>query len=226
MTLFEIQTIEHKLGYVFKDKNLLISAFTHSSYINENKSVSVPFDYDRLEFFGDSILQFIITEKLYFRINKDEGEMTTIRAGIVSRKPLAEAIDKLGIFEHLKMSVGAKKDAQNSVKVVKFKSNLFETVLAAIYIDSGKDLYEPRAFIERNLKISFENTDYKSALQEYTQKNLGGSLPKYESVGKEGDEFLENVYVGGELLGSGQGNSKKKAQQIAAKQALEVLRAR
>ncbi len=219
MKLTDIQIIEHKIGYEFKDKSLIINAFTHSSYLNENRCISS--SYDRLEFLGDSILDFLVSERLYFRLNKDEGEMTTIRAGLVSKKPLAEAIDKLEVFQYLLIGNGAKNDLKNSEKP---KSDLFESILAAIYIDSGKRMDEPRAFIERNIKITFENADYKSKLQEYTQKKFSGALPVYENETFENGVFTEIVSVCGKVYARGKGESRKKAQQDAAKQALLLIK--
>ena len=92
--------IESIIGYVFRDKNLLITAFTHASYCNEHRGTV---SYDRLEFFGDSILGFLMAQRLYFGTDKSEGEMTKLRASSVSEEPLAAEIDRLGLMKYLQV---------------------------------------------------------------------------------------------------------------------------
>ncbi len=215
----DIKRIEKKIGYEFSDKLLLEAAFTHSSFTNERRGNSV--SYDRLEFLGDSILGFVVAEELYFKLDKTEGEMTKLRSKIVSKKPLADAVDELGVFEFMRIGNGAKSDVTNSEKA---KSDLFESLVAAIYIDCGKLLDAPRAFIKRHLKNGADTADYKSELQNLTQKQYRKQVICYETVGiDENKQFTVEVFVCGHSRGIGTGSSKKEAEQNAARIALTAL---
>ncbi|MBR2988251.1 MAG: ribonuclease III [Clostridia bacterium] len=221
MTDAQIVSIENKIGYKFNDKQLLVNALTHSSYTNEHKLGTV--SYDRLEFLGDSILDFIVAEDLYFSMNEDEGEMTQLRAKIVSREPLADAIDEIGLLPYMRIGRGAKADVVNSQKT---KSDLFESVLAAIYIDSGRGLEEPRKFVHGHIRKSLAINDSKTALQIYAQRNHRGAVPVYTAVENLGGKprFIVTVSILGKELGKGEGGSKKIAEQNAAYYALKTLK--
>ena len=216
----QISSIESKIGYKFNDKQLLINALTHSSYINENRNSAV--SYDRLEFLGDSILDFIVAEDLYFALNQDEGEMTQLRAKIVSREPLADAIDEIGLLPYMRIGRGAKADIITSQKT---KSDLFESVLAAIYIDCNKGLDEPRKFVHTHIRRSLAINDSKTALQIYTQKAYSGQVPKYIATENKDSQprFTVVVIVNGIELAKGEGSSKKVAEQNAAYYAIKKL---
>jgi ribonuclease-3 len=221
MTNDDIKTIEESIGYVFNDKNLLIDALTHSSYLNEHRGNTV--SYERLEFLGDSILDFIVAEELYFVLKKDEGEMTTMRARIVSKTPLAEAVDELGLLSFMRIGRGARQDVVYSVKT---KSDLFESVLAAIYIDCGRNMDKPREFVQKHIKRSLSLRDFKSTLQVFVQKNFVGKCPVYKDIEQSESGkpyFCSEVYVNGELKGKGHGLSKKAAEQMAAMNALKAF---
>ena len=221
MNDLDINKIEQNIGYTFNDKKLLIDALTHSSYLNEHRGSSV--SYERLEFLGDSILDFIVAEELYFALKKDEGEMTTLRARIVSRVPLAEAVDELGLLPYMRIGKGARKDVVYSQKT---KSDLFESVLAAIYIDCGRNMDKPREFVQKHIKRSLSLNDYKSTLQVFVQKNFAGQYPIYKDIEQSESGkpyFCAEVYINGELKGKGHGLSKKAAEQVAAKNALKGL---
>ena len=221
MTEKDVKSIESKIGYVFADKSLLETAFTHSSYLNENRDCAA--SYDRLEFLGDAILDFLVSEELYFRLQTDEGEMTEIRSKIVSKEPLCIAVDEMGIFGYLRIGKGAVNDINNSPKV---KSDLFESLLAAVYIDCGRQLSAPREFLKRNLTSGLNSSDYKSELQVYTQKYRKGVKPEYEDEETAGNRpvFRVCVKIDGVVYGRGEGSSKKKAQQNAAKEALSKIK--
>ncbi|MBQ8882451.1 MAG: ribonuclease III [Clostridia bacterium] len=221
MTDAQISSIESKIGYVFNDKQLLINALTHSSYINENKGRSV--SYDRLEFLGDSILDFIVAEDLYFSLNQDEGEMTQLRAKIVSREPLADDIDDIGLLPFMRIGNGARSDVVNSQKT---KSDLFESVLAAIYIDCGRNLDQPRKFVHGHIRRSLAINDSKTALQIYTQRNYKGEIPRYTAVENLNGQprFTVTVSICGKEIAKGEGGSKKIAEQNSAYHALKTLK--
>lgn len=213
-SLFELQ---QTMGYVFRDLGLLRTALTHSSFANENKCES----NERMEFLGDSILNFLVAEKL-FESRLDAGEMTVARAAAVSRNPLAKAVEKLGALDYLRLGVGAEKEKHVSVK---FKSDIFECLIGAIYLDS-RSLDECRKFIFAFLSLDGKsNDDYKSRLQEYVQdKQLGTVKYCTRSVG-EGKTpwFKSKVSIDGKTIGSGYGCRKKEAEKDAAQEAYNFL---
>ena len=125
-----ISEAEKIIGYKFKDKKLLLKALTHSCYSNEHRVES----NERLEFLGDAIIEFIITERLYLEFKSKEGDLSKIRSMIVSEKPLSEAIDKLGLEKCLLKGVGESKTSISSKAV---KCDMFEAIVGAIYLDGG-----------------------------------------------------------------------------------------
>lgn len=207
-----IKEIESKIDYVFNDKSLLVTAFTHSSYCNEHPGER---SYDRLEFLGDSILGFLMAEKLYFDTDDSEGEMTVSRAGSVSKEPLADEVEKLGLIKFLRHGKGFEHD----VKSVKTRSDLFESILGAMYVDSGRSMDAPAKFV-RKLKVT-KTKDYKSILQEYTQQHFGGLKPTYETSEKPNEygDFSSRAIVGNVMYEFGEGKNKKAAEQKAAETA-------
>lgn len=210
--------IQNLIGYRFTDISHLKTAFTHSSYANEHGCE----DNERMEFLGDSILNFIVAKELYSS-GKSEGDMTEARKLKVSREPLAIAVENLGIFEFLRMGEGAKKETGLSVK---FKSNLFEAVVGAIFVDSSS-LDECEKFINSHLKAyTSKENDYKSALQEYVQDKKLGKI-NYRTVQKDDYKkptFVSFVSINGREVGQGFGYKKKEAEKSAAKKALEFLK--
>lgn len=216
---FPVGEAERKTGYVFRDKRLLIQAFTHSTYANQYGGE----DNERLEFLGDSVLQLIVTEELYDRKEKlSEGKMTALRQNYVSGEALQRAVEKTGA-EALLLYVGK---AENIGK--KAVQNLFESVLAAIYLDGdgaeGDGYENARAFVKKHL-FGGEKENYKGELQEYLQ-GKGKPLPVYETVSKTGAENAPSytVIVRAENVeAQGKGTSIKKAEAQAAKKLLEKL---
>lgn len=211
--------IEKIIGYTFRDKSLLETAFTHSSYSNEYNVEN----NEKLEFLGDSVLNFVIAELLYLTALEDEGAMTVSRASIVSREPLAEAVHRMGLLKYLRIGAGVAHTRNWSTK---FKSNLFEAVLGAIYLDGGME--NAKYFVYNNLgKNIAENAvyDYKTRLQEYKQARFNDMKLEYKTEDNGRKEFVSHVYIGGEMLGEGSGRKKKIAEQNAAFEALKKLNA-
>lgn len=205
----DIKVIEANIGYSFSDKSLLITALTHSSYTYEHGGEN----NERLEFLGDSILNFLVAERLYFDNMSNEGVMTVVRSKLVSRTPLANAVDKLKLMDYLQIG-GSLKKSDLSIKA---KSNIFESVLAAIYLDSG--LEQCKKFIFAN--ISHENifnVDYKSHLQEYLQAQRKKSTLLYKVETTSDGLFKAKAFLDGNEMGVGAGKRKKEAEQQAAKQ--------
>jgi len=219
--------VEDIIGYKFKDKNLLIRAFTHNSGVKKGTKRS----YQNLEFLGDSILAFVIAEALMKRHPSfDEGQLTRMRAAIVSEKPLAETIKKTGLNEFLIMGESETKMGINHNSSV--MCDLFESIVGSIYLDGGiknaKNFI--LKFLEPRIRMSECNNnnfyDYKSMLNEFAGKH--SLTVRYEdalndeiSLQKQKFEFI--VYVDGEAMGKGSGGSKKEAQQTAAKVAYKKL---
>ena len=214
----DIIGLQKRIGYEFRDRSLLIQALTHASYANEHGCE----DNERMEFLGDSILEFVVSVQLYFS-DKDEGEMTVRRSRIVSRGPLALAAERLGLVDLMRMGVGAEREPLS----VKLKSNLFEAVLGAIYLDS-RSIEPCEKFVKDNLgSISEKQKDHKSALQEYVQgAKLGKIVYVCEQVeNARTSEFRAKVSVDGKEVGVGYGFRKKDAEKEAAKAALDLLTA-
>lgn len=218
VNLFEV---EHILGYKFKSKRLLQKALTHSSYSNEHNVES----NERLEFLGDAVIEFIITEILYKEFSGQEGELSKIRALIVSEKPLAEIIDNLGLANYLIRGIGESKNATGSKAI---KCDMFEAIVGAIYLDGGLENAK-KFFIKaageniENIKLHGYVEDSKSKLQEsLKQANI-----LYSTIKSGADHmpiYNTTVFINGVNSGTGQGTNKKMAEENAASEALNNLK--
>ena len=220
---FEI--CENNIGYSFKNKNLLKEALTHTSYAYENKVKS----NERLEYLGDSILEFVISEYLFLKYNNlSEGEMTKVRANVVCEDSLYE-IAKRHNFSDFLLLGKSEKHSQNSKKAIMADS--VEAVIAAIFLDS--DVEYAKKFIIDNLKdfveIGSKNVgmeDYKTVLQEKLQVH-GEVKIKYVVLKEEGPDhdktFIVEVSCDDKFLATGKGKNKKHAEMEAAKNALQIL---
>lgn len=219
--------VEDIIGYKFKDKNLLIRAFTHNSGVKKGTKRS----YQNLEFLGDSIL-FVCHCRGFDETTPafDEGQLTRMRAAIVSEKPLAETIKKTGLNEFLIMGESETKMGINRNSSV--MSDLFESIVGSIYLDGGiknaKNFI--LKFLEPKIRLSECNNnnfyDYKSMLNEFAGKHslavrYEDALNDESALQKQKFEFV--VYIDGEEMGKGAGGSKKEAQQMAAKVAYKKL---
>ena len=226
--IFDIDGIENRIGYSFKDKMLLRKCFTHSSYANEHGEE----DNEVLEFFGDAIIEFIVTEYLYNNSAGDEGKLTVKRAGVVSREPLLKAVNDLGLSSFLLLGRGQKNSAHLDEKLF---SSVYEALVAGIYIDGGmaaakkfvKDtIIKDFDFKERALRREM-SCESKNEFQEYVQKNKLGSV-SYETLAKTGPdhkpEFRVAAMLNGAPLAEGKGSTKRLAEASAAKIALERLK--
>ena len=221
--------IEKNIGYKFKNKNLLETALTHTSYAYEKKIES----NEKLEFLGDSILEFISSEYIYDKYKElKEGEMTKVRASVVCENSLHEIAKKHNFSDFLKLGKSERvvhKEVRPAIM-----ADSVEAVIAAIFLDGG---IEPaKQFIIDNLKISIENAtkhigqkDYKTVLQEILQKK-GNVNIEYAIIAEQGPDhdkmFCSEVKCNGKILASGQGKSKKLAEMEAAKKAIENIKKR
>ncbi len=222
----ELAALETKLGYTFKDKRLLETAFTHRSYLNENRTLGREHN-ERLEFLGDAVLELVVTEFLYTKYpQKPEGELTAFRAALVNTQSIAGAGTKLGINDYLMLSKGESKDTGRARLII--LANAFEALIGALYLDSG---YETaKKFIADQLFHKTDEVvekglwqDAKSKLQEIAQEREG-ITPTYQVVSQAGPDhdktFLIGAFIGTERLATGEGRSKQEAEQDAAQKAL------
>lgn len=219
-----IEAFEKAIGYSFKDKELIKIALTHSSYANENK---LPRDNERLEFLGDSVLGFITAEYLFSEYkSRPEGELTKLRAAVVCEKSLFKFAEKISLGDYIYMGKGEENSGgRNRPSIV---SDAFEAVIAAMYLDGGIDVVKDYilSFISEAVKREANFKDNKSLLQEIIQKNKGSTI-SYEEIGESGPDhekvFKFVVKINGEIVGTGEGRSKKEAEQAAAGDALEKI---
>lgn len=213
------------LGFEFKNIELLITALTHRSYVNEHKK-STHEHNERLEFLGDAVLELAVTDFLYRSYQEPEGILTSWRAALVRTESIGAAGIKLGYEPLLRMSRGEKQGSERARQQI--LANAFEAVIGAIYLERGYK--DAELFIEKHITsklaaILEEGTwrDPKSHLQEVSQR-IDGATPQYkviEEVGPDHDKvFTLGVYVGAKLMGKGTGHSKQQAQQQAARAAL------
>ncbi|WP_251613313.1 ribonuclease III family protein [Pumilibacter muris] len=207
----ELSEVEKIIGYVFKNRSLLNQALTNESYVNEHGGTG----NERLEFLGDGLLNFIVAESLYNSENSDEGVLSKERAEIVSRSPLSKAVDDMGLMRYYLLGKGAEKNLQSISE--KFKSNIFESVLGAIYLDGG--MKSAKAFVKFKLldKRYRAARDYKSELKERAEANGIGYSFKTEPSERGFSSVLS--VCGKEFYGSGR--KKIDAEQQAAKNALD-----
>ncbi len=222
----KIEELEKSIGYVFKNKELLKTALTHTSYAYENKVSS----NERLEYLGDSILEFISSKYLFQNFDKlSEGEMTKVRAYSVCEDSLYKIAQKHNFSDFLYL--GRSEKMSNSIKKALVADSV-EAVIAAIYLDGGLEPAEK--FIMENIKEQMEFAsqnvgmkDYKTVLQEELQKK-GEVMIKYNLIKEEGPDhaktFTIDVECDGKKLAQGIGKSKKKAEMEAARIALEGLK--
>lgn len=211
--------IEEKIGYTFRDGALLERAFTHAS-------ASARDNYQNLEFLGDSVLGFIVSRTLYSEYaDTDEGSLTKMRAAVVSERPLAAAIDRLGVAEELITGESEKKNGVSDHSSV--KCDLFESLTAAIYLDGGLDEAEKFVLGALSEEIaaaadSAKRSDAKSRINEYAMRK--GVSAEYREEKRTGAPhmpvFTFSLLLGGEVAGEGSGTSKRAAQQAAAREAL------
>ena len=222
-----VSDFENIIKYEFYNKEYIIEALTHSSYSNENKSF--PFN-ERLEFLGDSVLGIVISDYL-FNNEKDlpEGELTKLRANIVCEESLSEVAKDINLGSH--MLFGKGEEATGGRERVSILADAFEAVIAAIYLDGG--IERAKEFVLNFMKNIINDSikgkifrDYKTHLQEILQSK-GQVNISYEIVNEKGPDhnktFIMQVISNENILGIGEGKSKKEAEQAAAKQAIRRM---
>lgn len=220
-----------KLGFDFNNLDLLVTALTHRSYVNEHKK-SVSEHNERLEFLGDAVLELAVTEYLYANFSEPEGILTSWRAALVRTESIGAAGEALGYGSLVRMSRGEKNGSERAR--LQIMANAFEAVTGAIYLDQGFEV--ARQFIYDNIIVKLDDIlkegswrDPKSHLQEVSQR-IDNETPVYKVLSEEGPDhdklFTLGVFVGDQLMGQGSGPSKQAAQQMAAKRAIEAYKKR
>ena len=228
-----IEGLEKKIGYVYKDKELLITALTHSSYSNELRAKGKKVDCnERLEFLGDSVLSTAVSEYLYSEFSENqEGDLTKIRAAVVCERALAKYSAEISLGDYMLLGHGeAMNNGRHRPSVT---ADAFEALLASMYLDSGYDMGVIRPFVLPFVKseiefISKNSTfiDYKTMLQQIIQQSEGERL-EYVLVGESGPDhsktFNIEARLNGDVIGRGEAHSKREAEQAAAKEALVLF---
>ena len=227
----DIPKCESRIGVSFRDKGLLVRAFIHRSYLNENPDgvEGVKGHNERLEFLGDAVLELAVTDYLYKQYpDKTEGELTSYRAALVNATTVGETGADIGMNEFMMLSKGESRDTGRARQII--LANAYEALLGALYLDQG---YAPaEQFVARTLfpklKEIVEKSlwqDAKSYFQEKAQ-DVYGVTPNYKVLSQSGPDhdkvFTIGVFVGQELIAQGQGHSKQEGEQSAARMGLQL----
>jgi len=224
----DFSLLEKRLGLNFKNKDLLIQAFCHRSYLNETPKFYLSHN-ERLEFLGDAVLELVVTEYLYKKYpKKSEGELTNWRAALVNAKMLSKIAKGLGFNGFLLLSKGEEREEGKARMYI--LANTFESIIGAIYLDQGYVVCQ--GFIEKKLIKELPEIlakklykDPKSRFQEEAQERVG-ITPSYKVLEEWGPEhakhFLIGIFLKDELVAKGEGSSKQEAEEDAAEDALEI----
>jgi ribonuclease-3 len=223
----DFEKFEEQAGVSFKDKALLRQAFTHRSYINENRGTGALHN-ERLEFLGDAVLELVITDYLYNKFKEmNEGELTSLRSALVNADTCAAVATRLGSNDFLLLSKGESKDTGRARQYI--LANTLEAIIGAIYIDQGYEV--AKDFILKHITPLTEEIiekgtwiDSKSLFQEKAQEHES-ITPMYKTIRETGPDhdkhFTIGVYLGTKQYGEGEGKSKQDAEQEAARNALK-----
>lgn len=223
-----LQRLEQLLGITFKDKQLLLSAVTHRSYLNEHREATWEHN-ERLEFLGDAVLELVVTDYLYRTYpEKPEGELTAVRAALVNTVSLSATSDGMGVNPFLLMSKGEAKDEGRARQYI--LANVFESLVGAMYLDQGYEV--AREFIAGKLFAKTDEIikkrlwqDPKSRFQELAQEQVSVT-PTYQMLSQTGPDhdrlFTIGVYIRNEQIATGEGRSKQEAEQEAAQKAISA----
>ncbi|MBQ7224999.1 MAG: ribonuclease III [Clostridia bacterium] len=224
-----IEGLEKSIGYTFKNKSIIMTALTHSSYANEQKARKVICQCnERLEFLGDSVLSLVVSEFIYDRYkDKPEGDLTKIRASVVCSRSLASLANEINLGAYLYLGKGEEETGRSNPKILE---NAFEALLAAIYLDSNHSKKTVADFllplIEKEIVFASQDEmayDYKTSLQQFIQA-IGKDKLSYICVNEYGPDHAKTFEVEARLnsnvIGKGTGKTKREAEQNAAKEAL------
>lgn len=217
------------IDYKFKNADLLQQALIHRSYLNEHPEIKLDHN-ERLEFLGDAVLELVVTEFLFAKYpERSEGELTAFRAALVNTETLSQMASELGLGEFIMLSKGEAKDNGRARQAI--LADTFESIIGAIYLDTGYD--EAKQFITKNLLPKIDEIveknlwqDSKSAFQERAQA-VRDVTPTYQVLSAVGPDhsktFTVGLFLGEELIAKGVGPSKQRAEQEAAREGLAQL---
>jgi len=223
----DFNEFEEKIGIKFNDQNFLKQAFTHRSFLNENKNFKSGHN-ERLEFLGDAVLELVTTDFLYTKYpEKNEGDLTSIRSALVNAQTCAEVAAEIKVNDFLLLSRGEAKDEGRARQYI--LTNALEAIIGSIYIDSGYE--KARDFILKYITPKTEQivaeelwVDAKSKFQEKAQ-DIESITPSYQTIKETGPDhdkkFTVGVFLGGQMVAEGEGESKQDAEQDAARKALK-----
>lgn len=221
----DLTSLERRLNITFNDHALIRQAFTHASYVNEQRGASSQ-DNERLEYLGDAVLELMVSEFIYHHFpQKSEGEMTKLRANVVCEESLVAFANELDFGKYVLLGKGEERSGGRSRPAL--LADVFEAFVGALYIDRGisavRHVLQQIVFPQIDEGRFFQVTDYKSQLQEKVQHDGMGEL-KYIIVKESGPahdrQFITEVMLDDKLLGRGRGRTKKEAEQRAASEAL------
>lgn len=226
--MIDFSVFEKTTGIIFKEKKLLEQAFIHRSYINENSGLKLSHN-ERLEFLGDAVLELVVTDFLYNKfVEKDEGELTAYRSALVNAITIGEVALSLGMNNFLLLSKGESKDIGKARSYI--LANTYESYIGAVFLDQGYKIAED--FIAKTLLPKIDEIiakklwrDAKSLVQEKAQEYLNVT-PSYKVLHESGPDhdknFTAGVFFGEDRIAEGKGHSKQEAEQMAARNALEI----
>jgi ribonuclease III len=224
-----LKDLQTKIGYVFKDEKKLIKALTHRSYINEHRDENLQSN-ETCEFLGDSILEFWISDKLFHQFPQfDEGDLTNLRSLIVCTQNLSLVASDIDLGNFIMLSKGEERHGGRTNQSI--LADTFEAILGSIYLDNG--ITPAFKFLDKTLSLSISKLsskqiykDPKSLFQEIAQSKKG-ITPRYQTVNESGPDHQKNfevaVYIGEDLITTGSGNSKQKAEEDASIKATKIL---
>ncbi|MFA5025949.1 MAG: ribonuclease III [Candidatus Shapirobacteria bacterium] len=224
----KINELQTKIGIKFKDPKKLILALTHRSYLNENRQLKS--SNERYEFFGDAILEYWSSQKLFLLFPEfDEGQLTNLRSLIVCTQNLAEVGASFNLGEYILLSRGEETHGgRNNISLL---ADTFESLIGAIHLDQGYKSVDKflNKFLEENINVLSQKNIYKDAKSQFQEiaQSKRGVTPKYIMISETGPDhqkiFEIGVYINDELIASGKGNSKQKAEEDAATKAAEII---
>ncbi len=218
----KFKKLSEKLNIEFQDINYLVKAFTHRSFLNENRNSGYEHN-ERLEFLGDAVLELVVTDFLFKKYpKKPEGEMTALRSALVNAVTLAKVAENLGLNDYLLLSKGEAKDQGRARQYI--LANVIEALIGAIYLDQGYEVAQ--VFIDKNIHVLIDEVieqkkfiDSKSLFQEMAQEHMGVT-PRYDLMKESGPDhnkiFTVGVFLGDIHIASGEGKSKQEAETQAA----------
>ena len=224
----DFSAFQTKIGHAFKNKSLIETAFTHRSFLNENRAEGREHN-ERLEFLGDAVLELVVTEFLFAKYpQKPEGDLTAYRAALVNTQSISDAAVKLGMNDFLQLSRGEARDTGRARMII--LANAFEALIGALYLDAGYDT--AKDFIAAQLFHKTDEVvekrlwqDAKSRFQELSQEKTG-ITPAYQMLDQSGPDhdkrFVVGAFIGETKIAQGEGRSKQEAEQAAAEKALAV----